>query len=207
MELQENKRQEDKQKEVYEVVEIESVKEIEGRVKEQFGGKAWLYAVLDYAVGFGIYENDGFVIGLGNCEKPVPLEWEYLQELRIFNGTGELRLAPIKGKWAGRYRGSNTLIEENVINSNEYWLDERQKIWGEVKSKKTVGDTYWSLLTAERGTRIWIPVNIEMQGKAAICVRKFMRIPTAEDKELVYQTDIRMVEFCLWNEDNGKGER
>ena len=45
---------------------------------------------------------------------------------------------------------------------------------------------------------------MERQQKAAIRVRKFMRIPKADDKELVYQTDIRMVDFCRWDSDGDK---
>lgn len=240
---QEHKQKMDKQEE-YEKVRVDLVEEIEARVKEQFGDKAWLYAVLDFAVGFGIYENGSFMIGLGNYEKPVPLEWEYLQELRIFNETGELRLAPIQGEWVGRYRGSNPLDRGNVVESNEYCIDEHQKIWGKVKDDDVKDDhtkddhakgigmngirteeqpavydhkgqmcgiaagsgtdfTQWSLLTSERGTRIWVPVKSEAQ-EWAVCVKKFMRIPTVKDKELVYQTDIRMLGFYPWSEDDGK---
>ncbi|MCI6465070.1 MAG: CRISPR-associated protein Csx19 [Faecalicatena sp.] len=185
--------------EAYEKVELDSVEDVEVRIKKQFKEKVWLYVVLDFAVGFGIYENGSFMIRLDHYEKPVPLDWEYLQELRIFNETGELRLTPFEGRWIGRYRGSNIFNEKKVLQSNEYCIDEQQKIWGRVKDTSGL----WSLLASERGTRIWVPEKEEAR-EWAVCLRKFMRMPNIEDKELVYQTDIRMVGFCPWGQEHGK---
>ena len=218
-------RQKDKLTEYYEAKKCGSVQEIEDCVKklftDKFTDKVWLYAVMDDAVVFGIYENGSFMIHPHNAVDLVPLEWDYIQELRIFNRTGELRLVPLEGQWVGRYRGclndaeitskshskgdSKTVSKsQQEYNVDEYDVDEYQKIWGEVKRSQTVGSTCWSQLRSERGTCIWIPVEMERQQKAAIRVRKFMRIPKADDKELVYQTDIRMVDFCRWDSDDDK---
>lgn len=185
----------------FKAVSVDSVSGIEKQVKKYFEGRTWLYAVLDYTVGFGIFENDCFWFWPGAQEKPVPLDWKYLQELRIFNRSGELRLKPLKSRWVGRFRGSISDWPKNYRQMEEFCIDEKQKLWGKARKSDKINQLHWSLLTSARGTRIWIPMEMTEQEEAAISVRKFMRIPTADCKELVYQTDVRMMDFCLWKEE------
>lgn len=200
--------QKDNAREGYKKIESKSEEEIKETVKKYFPDGAYLYAVMDYAVGFGKYENREFYIGLGNHTALEPLPWEYTRELRIFDEDGELWLKPAGDKWKGRFRGSLDRIKE-VIKSDEeteYYMDEKQKLWGEVKKENQGGIPGWSLLTSNRGTQIQIPVqlpipkNHEVRNRvgAAIEVRRYMRIPNTDNQDLVYQTDIRMKGFCLW---------
>ena len=200
--------QKDNAREGYKKIESKSEEEIKETVKKYFPEGAYLYAVMDYAVGFGKYENKEFYIGLGNHTALEPLSWEYTRELRIFDGAGEVWLKLAGDEWKGRFRGSLDRIKE-VIKSDEeteYYMDEKQKLWGEVKKENQGGIPGWSLLTSNRGTQIQIPVqlpipkNHEVRNRvgAAIEVRRYMRVPNAHNQELVYQTDIRMKGFCIW---------
>ena len=183
-----------------------SVDNVKERVKKYFGGeKAWIYAVLDYAVGFGVYENNCFSVRLGDTKELVPLEWDHLQELRVFNSKGETCLNKRNEKWFGRYRGEKSGLEGEERKEEEYCIDEHQKLWGSAKYVENINIPDWSLLTSDRGTRIWVPIKLEENQGAAILVRKFMRIPKEDHCELVYQTDIRMVEIYPWKEEGGKG--
>lgn len=227
--------QKDSAGEGYKKIESKSEEEIKETVKKYFPDGAYLYAVMDYAVGFGKYENRAFYIGLGNHTALEPLPWEYTRELRIFDEAGELWLKPAGDKWKGRFRGSLDRIKavreaenegglksdeetedhiqeesdrDNADNKEEteYYMDEKQKLWGEVKKENQGEISGWSLLTSNRGTQIQIPMqlpipkNHEVRNRvgAAIEVRRYMRIPNADNQELVYQTDIRMKGFCIW---------
>lgn len=208
--------QKDNAREGYKKIESKSEEEIKETVKKYFPEGACLYAVMDYAVGFGKYENREFYIGLGNHTALEPLPWEYTRELRLFDETGELWLKPAGDKWKGRFRGSQDRIKAvREAESNdglkfdeetEYYMDEKQKLWGEVKKDNQGGIPGWSLLTSNRGTQIQIPMqlpvpkNHEVRNRvgAAIEVRRYMRVPNADNQELVYQTDIRMKGFCIW---------
>ena len=192
--------------EKYKQKDKESVDDVLKQVNKYFNqDKAWIYAVLDYAVGFGVYENNCFFCQSGRKKELVPLEWDYLQELRVFNSKGEIRLNKRNEKWVGRYRGEKSGLEDGERIEEEYFIDEYQKLWGSAQNVENMNIQDWSLLTSGRGTRIWVPIKIEENQGASILVRKFMRIPKEEHLELVYQTDIRMVEICPWKEEGEKG--
>lgn len=192
--------------EKYKQKDKESVDDVLKQVNKYFNqDKAWIYAVLDYAVGFGVYENNCFFVRVGEKKELVPLEWDYLQELRVFNSKGEIRLNKRNEKWVGRYRGEKSGLEDGERIEEEYFIDEYQKLWGSAQNVENMNIQDWSLLTSGRGTRIWVPIKIEENQGASILVRKFMRIPKEEHLELVYQTDIRMVEICPWKEECEKG--
>ena len=187
----------------YEELKDISLREAKQQAAKLFTQKAYLYAVLDFAVCFGIYEQDDFFVGLADATDPTPLDWEYLQELRIFDREKELLLVPSDGGWNGRIR-----IDDGEDDSaKEYVLDECQKLWGKLDPEN--GIPGWSLLASERGTRIQIPMNPgELGSEAAICVRRYMRIPDVlKSEELVFENDIRMADVCPWKgeEADGKG--
>lgn len=164
-----------------------------------FSERAYLYAVLDFEVSFGVYDEGHFLIGRRGQAEAAKLQWEYLRELRIFNQERELLLIPSDSGWTGRIR-EDVKNGSVVMRSGEYILEERQKLWGTLAQKPKETIPGWSLLTSGRGTSIQIPKQI-VGPEAGICVRKYMRIPDVSDRkneELVYQNDIRMVDFCEW---------
>lgn len=184
--------------EKYTTIEEDSIQSVGIQVKKYFE-KAWIYAVLDFAVGFGIYKDGSFLLRLDSESDPLPLNWKYLRELRVFDKHGEVRLTQLKGRWVGRFRGDVHDTQKQKEELNEFFIDEKQKLWGKVKKCELINDLYWSLLASERGTRIWAPIKTEVQDEVAVGVRKFMRAPETDFQSLVYQTDIRMVDFELWN--------
>ncbi|MDO4272598.1 MAG: CRISPR-associated protein Csx19 [Eubacteriales bacterium] len=184
---------------IYEV-SVEAVKE---RVKKYFE-EAWIYVVLDFAVGFGIYKDQSYLLKLDNEKKLLPLDWRYVQEMRIFNRIGELRISPIKGHWIGRFRGSILDCKENAEGMYGFIIDENQKLWGRFEKSEVIDSLQWSLLTSERGTRIWVPIELREHKEAAVCVRKFMGTPQNDSWGMAYQTDLRMVDFCVWKENIGR---
>ncbi|MCB7304921.1 CRISPR-associated protein Csx19 [Bariatricus massiliensis] len=215
--------QKDNVGEGYKKIESTSEAEIKETVKKYFPNGANLYVVLDYAVGFGKYQNGEFYVGLGNHTALEPLPWEYTRELRIFDEAVELWLKPAGDKWKGRFRGSSDRIHavgETEITDGlksdeetEYYMDEKQKLWGEVRKENQGGISGWSLLTSGRGTQIQIPMKLQKPKNHEVCnrvgaaieVRRYMRIPNAENQELVYQTDIRMKGFCQWEHERWIG--
>lgn len=169
-----------------------SEQEIRQKIRDWFPEQANLYAVLDFGVCFGLYDEDRFLIGIREQKEAVELEWKYLLELRIFNEEKELRLVPSETGWTGRLR------RDPEDGEKEYHLDEYQKLWGHVKKGPGTGITGWSLLTSERGTAIQIPMKTEGT-EATLHVRRYMRIPDVKKgEELVFQKDIRMVRFYSW---------
>lgn len=195
--------------EPYEPIGTISGKEAIERIAEWFPKQANLYAVLDFAVCFGIYTNGSFLVGLEGEKAPTPLEWKFLRELRIFDEEKELFLVPSDCGWTGRIRRDTESCKMGN-QTGEYIIDERQKLWGRVGKEQKEGFAGWTLLVSERGTRIWIPVELSRQEEAAIHVRRYMRVPDVKKGEaLVFQNDIRMAAFCPWEgdcEDGGKEE-
>lgn len=168
------------------------------RISEWFPQKAKLYAVLDFAVCFGIYDNGLFLVGLEGQTEPAPIKWKYLREIRLFDEEKELFLVPSNCGWSGRMRkDAEDSGKEN--QTGEYVIDEEQKLWGKVKKGMKGVIPGWTLLTSGRGTNIQIPVQLRGHEEAAIHVRRYMRVPDVEkEEELVFQNDIRMVDFCPW---------
>lgn len=175
-----------------------SMQEAVSLAAEKFPERAYLYAVLDDSVGFGLYENGHFCIGKGKETVPGALDWNYLQELRIFNRSRELRLICSEGEWYGRVREfmPGKLTRQEV---REYRIEECQKLWGKINRRE--GIPGWTCLESERGTRLQIPVNMDDQNEneAAVLVLKFMRIPDVKkNEELVWQNDICLADFIPW---------
>ena len=171
-----------------------------------FPSTSYVYAAFYHGVALGRYENGVFTIRFGkeemqsNEEVRYPLEkfpWEYLQEVRLFDETREVRLRRDGSRFAGRViqddlndkvDGSVENIERDTVKDtkkeagNDTWkepvycTDEVQKLWGEVKHS----DQGWCLLESKRGTRIWVPVdfNVSRNDKwLGIRVRKYFSFP------------------------------
>ena len=171
------------------------------KIAECFPDTATLYAVLDYAVCFGTYNQGSFSLGIEAQTEPAALDWTYLRELRVFDEEQELLLVPTDGNWTGRMRRGKGQYGKKQDNG-EYVIDERQKLWGKMKKSYKAGDTVWSLLVSGRGTRIQIPLDLNERKGAAIRVRRYMRIPDVKkDGALVFQNDIRMIGLCPWEGD------
>lgn len=60
------------------------------KIAECFPNTATLYAVLDYAVCFGTYNQGSFSLGIEAQTEPAALDWTYLRELRVFDEEQEL---------------------------------------------------------------------------------------------------------------------
>lgn len=171
------------------------------KIAECFPNTATLYAVLDYAVCFGTYNQGCFSLGIEAQTEPAVLDWNYLRELRVFDEDQELLLVPAGGNWTGRMR-REIGKHEGTLADGEYVIDERQKLWGKMKKSYKVGDTVWSLLVSGRGTRIQIPMDLNEREEAAIRVRRYMRIPDLKKGgALVFENDIRMIGLCPWEGD------
>lgn len=182
----------------------QSEEEVRERIRDYFPSGATVYAVLDYAAGFGVYQDGVLLFWEREAEAPEELDWTYLRELRVFDRKKELFAVPVKdGAWSGRIR----VDEEEMISSQrggkqgEFILEEYQKLWGERAQSRWAQEKDWTLLASGRGTRLWIPIFMEWEGRhtatvAALLVRRYLRKPDLfQAPELVYQNDIRMVEI------------
>lgn len=177
-------------------------------LRQRFPSGAFAYAVLDYAVAFGKYEEGELYIGIGAEKRPASLNWEFLQELRIFDEEKELKLVKVNGSWTGRFRNdAEEVLKQDCV------LDQKQKLWGHIV--KESGIPGWSILRSERGTVIQIPVefdkNIGESQEAGLLVRRYIKYPPAfeeQEKEvqkgLGYQEDVRLAGFALWGAEEGE---
>ncbi|MGP8313261.1 CRISPR-associated protein Csx19 [Enterocloster aldenensis] len=168
--------------------------EIAGEVKRFFHERSYLYVVMDYGVGMGLYENGDFQIRMESEKKFVPIPWEYVQELAVFNQCQELRLRHVQNRFCGRY-----CVDEDDAGLEIYFMDEVQKLWGNVELEE---DGYY-LLTSLRGSRLWVPVISDGQGwihkQMGIRVRSYMDFPQAsERKGLFWKKDERFLGICSW---------
>ena len=173
--------------------------EIESYAKELFSDIAYLYAVLDSEVVMGVFQNGEFRICLVSGKKISSVPWEYVQEFRIFNQRGELRLRCYQNRFCGRFR------EDGEGGRTAYIMDESQKIWGSVKRS----EDGFHLLTSTRGSRIWVPEIIghtgKIEGSAGVCVRTYMDFPPASEKRgLCLKEDVRFLGICPWPWKGGK---
>lgn len=192
----------------YEKIESVSEQELKKIISDTFpikgadkdSERVKLYAVLDFAVCFGIFMKEQIYVGLDGKTQLQPVDWRYLQELRVFDGQMELYAVPAAGRWSGRIR-REIRDNENAKASKEYVIVEDQKLWGKISHDITGGIPNWSLLTSQRGTRIWIPVapNTDEAEEMALKICRIMRIPDMEkEQELVYQKDFCIVDICVW---------
>lgn len=188
-----------------------------------FSFPSYVYAVFYHGVALGRYENGVFTIRFGkeemqsNEEVRYPLEefpWEYLQEVRLFDKTREVRLRRDGSRFVGRVIKDEIADKRSVSDEPVYCTDEVQKLWGEVK----LSDQGWCLLESKRGTRIWVPVDLNVSRNdkwLGIRVRKYFSFPDLIQelgfcnggdnnsefdgiKEMVHYQDERFVELCWW---------
>lgn len=168
--------------------------EIAGEVERLFHEMSYLYVVLDYGVAMGLYENGNFQVCMGSGKKIASIPWEYVQELAVFNQYQELRLRYVQNRFCGRY-----CADEDDGGSETYFMDEVQKLWGNVELEE---DGY-CLLTSFRGSRLWVPVISDgpgrIQKQVGIKVRTYMDFLLAsERKGLFLKKDERFLGICPW---------
>lgn len=172
--------------------------EAKNQISSQFQQPANIYAVLDDAVCFGIFQYNKFLIAPTENKKLAELDWKYLRELRVFDENQELLLLPEEtgsNRWTGRIRRDSS----EILNGGNI-IKEKQKLWGHLEGSYRAEGVVWSLLKSERGTRIWIPWEMK-EKEAAICVYKYLQIPD-ESEVQCSQNDIRMVGFRPWGGGN-----
>ena len=130
----------------------------------------------DYAV---VYKLDKVVVEKAS-DLTDGLFDDELSELRAFGKDGELHVVNTGSGLVGRIRtdGSGEKTE---------YLDESHLIWGEPKERKD-GKTF---LIEDRGTQLWLPIDVPDGERAFITVRNYLSAPNATFEF----TDFRMVGF------------
>ncbi|MED2256583.1 CRISPR-associated protein Csx19 [Brevibacillus parabrevis] len=169
--------------------------------------EAFAYAVMDHAVAFGWYRDgeitlivDGFPVVLDSLR--------YVRELRLFD-----KLAEFKAVRTGEAFCCRVLQEDEDATSKPYTVyEETHKLWGSVDTSGRNGRTTvpeWCLLSAERGTRLYVP---EPKGRArskGLIVRSYIEFcrqrPGVEATDIDYSglyrfVDERFVKFVDWGE-------
>ena len=123
-----------------------------------------------------------------------PFHGSTYRNWRFFNQCQELRLRHVQNRFCGRY-----CVDEDDAGLEIYFMDEVQKLWGNVELEE---DGYY-LLTSLRGSRLWVPVISDGQSRIhkqmGIRVRSYMDFPQAsERKGLFWKKDERFLGICPW---------
>lgn len=194
----------------------------------------YIYAVLDYAVAFGWYENGKFQLIFPNKKnRKLPsaneLEWAYLQELRIFETSFEFRAARREDdtfSWRLRqdYATQKEAEPQDVFPCS--FMEETCKLWGAMQEKisnEWLGTLEWNLLSSARGTKFFVPVKYREGLTVGLKVRNYVEFHVADDlladrseteKERLLQdssvirfVDNRLVGFVSWAETENGGKK
>lgn len=178
--------------------------------EELFPEKAYVYAVMDYAVAFGLYEGQQFKLGVGDQKSEEPLKWEYVQELRVFDREKELYLQRQGNGLFGRLlmeKGTETQTNKGTEAQNLLLLDsaeETQKLWGSISGEGIPG---WGLLQSGRGTKIQLPLikidwNHQLGKEYGLKIRRYFQ--TDEESGSILLKDVRILEICDWRKQSEK---
>ena len=188
-------------------LELSSIRELSETLRTHFPGPASLYAAFDDQVYLGVYRDLGITLGdpfTGGPRLLVERELEYLQELRVFDETCEVRLIRrAAGCWRGRALKD---LELQDVNSNRGSFDEIHKLWGKVSTKNV--DPDWTLLADSRGSRLLAPLRcIRESGKiedgVGMLVRRYLEFGKASEGNAPLQC---VDERCCGLVPFGKGE-
>lgn len=179
------------------LIAAEAGKQILDLIAEKFKQEAYAYVVLDYAVAFGEYcpAVREIRLGIGNETEARQLEWDYLQELRIFTTEAELKIVKIHNKYFWRLRRSSDQ------GHDEYVVPRKEKLWGKINLKAS-GVADWIKLTSAQGSFIQIPVrgNDGTWGADEVWLKLcyyYEERDVEQHAQLVYQKDMRIEGFCL----------
>lgn len=165
------------------------------RIVEYFKDQAYVYAVLDYAVGLGIYENGEFSLRLDQDSIEKELPFEFLKELMVFDKNQELRAVRSGDLYLWRFR-RDTEKESYDQEPELYCKDEVYKIWGNVRTSS--GSDGWTLLQSKRGSQIYLP-GASTGKEKGLCIRRYIQFPDAtEGNGLIKFVDERLCGFCDW---------
>lgn len=160
-----------------------------------------VYAVMDHAVTLGVYEAGSIHLGLNRRVQALD-SLKYVQELRVFNSSGEFRAIRVDGVFRCRY------ISDDRDDGDRYAvavLDETHKLWG--AAKQGADHNGWSLLQSNRGTEIYYPDVVQAHGEKGILVRNYIEFreyppassPTDDAGGNLYTfMDERLVKFTDW---------
>ncbi len=167
----------------------------------------WLLLHFDYGVEWGKYSGDKMELA-----ESAKLEWDFLQELRLFGPPGELyiwRTSP--DKWSARLRldpPGQVKLKNTRKENLGYQVDpagplpnvagEMRFLWGEKLAPRTDKDgdrADWSAITEDRGAFMRLP--FALHSHQTLPLRLLVRHYLAADPDsgLYHFTDLRLVDF------------
>lgn len=130
-----------------------------------------VYVILDHAVALGTYRQGKLQLGMGLERKIIGLgSSDFLVELRVFSEFQEFRAVRLSN---GHFHWRNRIDGEGNSSNEIDCLDEVHKLWGIAKTGTDKNG--WSLLSSERGSRIYYPGSIPAGGGQGLIVRNYMQ--------------------------------
>jgi len=140
-------------------------------------------------VTFGLYtgENDGSLL----FTDYVP-EWEYLQELRVFNDESELRIWRYGKTYHGRIIADKEAINDESVNC----LEQNVNLWGTYATKSS---DQFIILQEERGMKLALPVKFEDRFNTGInaFLKERLYLNVDDDTGCVFISDRRFCGFYV----------
>jgi CRISPR-associated protein (TIGR03984 family) len=169
-------------------------------VHQEMPEGSYAYAVMDHAVAVGLWSKGRLLLGYGEtCEVKELIDWDYIQELRIFCTQKELRMVRMDGCFAWRLRVDEPLQDGVYIDV----LDETHKLWGHADGSAANG---WTLLGSQRGSRIYFPSELSKGEERGLIIRNYISFELGDLTDSQLQTnpnlyryvDERFVDFVAW---------
>lgn len=116
------------------------------------------------------------------------MEAAYIQEVRVFGETKELKITRVNDNFIWRLR-------KDSIGNDTIYFDDTHKLWGKVVSY----DGEWSVLKENRGTKLVIPKVFKEKEDIVLVFRKYVAFQEwdlATNQPFRYAVvDERLVEF------------
>lgn len=184
-------------------------------------GKSDVYAMFTNEVVLGICRDGELLLGHVEIDKwnDTLVEKSFndvqdLREIRIFNTQQEVKAVRLGNEFKIRVLQDSDIpaLTETVAGKKELvCLQETHKIWGAFKDTASTRED-WSLLTSERGSRLYFPAKLVSGAEKGVVVRNYIEFEDhlsspEEDwkpKSGYRFVDERMVEFVDWKPEGGR---
>jgi len=154
---------------------IDKIKAASFKGTDAANGKAWAYAVMYHGVAIGIWDGNK---GELKFHSSAGFDWDYVTELRVFNDEQELRfMLNENGEMLHRDRKEF----EKITKADDFHKDDSYLMYGSnVIDEQDDDDPSWSVLTEDRGGKIYFPQRLSFgkdeQIQIWLKIRSFFKI-------------------------------
>jgi len=141
------------------------------KIKDAFNSSAWAYAVMYHGVAIGLWDGENSNLYF---HPTAGFSWDYVSELRVFDQSRELRFVRDENDNLC-FRDSKGL-EESISSSDKH--DTSYLMYGTDITPEESNGTRWSVLTEDRGGRLYFPKELSFTGPILMWlnIRNYMQV-------------------------------